>query len=88
MNLAANLATALAIGFVRVYQWTLRPLLGTQCRFSPSCSDYAIDALRTHGALRGTWLALRRIARCNPWHVGGFDPVPAAPMSREGRTRH
>jgi putative membrane protein insertion efficiency factor len=83
-----NPATALAIGLVRVYQWTLRPLLGTQCRFSPSCSDYAIDALRAHGALRGTWLALRRIARCNPWHVGGFDPVPAAPTSREGRARH
>jgi len=82
-----NLATALAIGFVRVYQWTLRPLLGTQCRFSPSCSDYAVDALRTFGAVRGSWLALRRIARCNPWHAGGFDPVPAATTPSDGRTR-
>ena len=69
--------TALLIGAVRTYQWTLRPLLGTQCRFHPSCSTYAVEALRTHGALRGSWLSVTRILRCNPWLRGGYDPVPA-----------
>jgi putative membrane protein insertion efficiency factor len=64
------------IALVRLYQWTLRPLLGGQCRFAPSCSDYAVQALRTHGAFGGAWLAGGRIMRCNPWHPGGYDPVP------------
>lgn len=65
---------------VRMYQWVLRPLLapglGANCRFSPSCSDYALEALRVHGALRGTGLAARRVLRCNPWCACGHDPVP------------
>jgi uncharacterized protein len=61
---------------VRLYQLTLRGAIGSHCRFEPSCSHYAIEALRTHGALRGTALATQRILRCNPWHAGGFDPVP------------
>ena len=61
---------------VRVYQWTLRPFIGAHCRFEPSCSHYAIDALRTHGPIRGTGLATIRVFRCNPWTEGGFDPVP------------
>ena len=69
-------ATAIAVGAVRAYQWTLRPLVGGQCRFWPSCSDYAIEALRCHGVARGGALASRRILRCNPWHPGGIDPVP------------
>lgn len=74
---------ALALrGVVLAYQWTLRPVLGCNCRFHPSCSDYALAALGTHGALRGTWLAGRRILRCNPWHPGGDDPVPAAPIAQ------
>lgn len=64
------------IGAVRAYQWTIRPLIGANCRFHPSCSDYAVDALRRHGALHGSALAARRILRCNPWNEGGFDPVP------------
>jgi putative membrane protein insertion efficiency factor len=71
-----SLAAHAAIGAVRVYQWTIRPLIGASCRFFPSCSDYAIEAIRGHGALRGGWLAVRRIVRCNPWHAGGYDPVP------------
>ncbi len=63
---------------VRVYQWVFRPVIGTTCRFAPSCSDYALEALRTHGALRGSWLAARRLLRCNPWFAGGHDPVPPA----------
>jgi uncharacterized protein len=55
---------------------TLSPLLGPSCRFLPTCSEYALDALRAHGALRGTWLALRRFCRCHPWGGFGHDPVP------------
>jgi uncharacterized protein len=65
-----------AIGAVTAYQWTIRPVIGAHCRFWPSCSDYAIDALRRHGAVRGGALAARRVLRCNPWHEGGWDPVP------------
>jgi hypothetical protein len=68
----------LGVGAVRAYQWSIRPLLGCNCRFFPSCSEYAIDALRTHGAARGAALSARRILRCHPWHKGGFDPVPPA----------
>ncbi len=63
-------------GAVHTYRWTLRPLLGMQCRFEPSCSSYALDALATHGAARGAWLAAGRVLRCNPWCEGGHDPVP------------
>jgi uncharacterized protein len=62
--------------FVRGYQLFLSPLLPPSCRYTPSCSAYAIEALQRHGALRGGWLALRRIARCHPFRPGGFDPVP------------
>jgi putative membrane protein insertion efficiency factor len=66
----------LLLGVLRAYQYTLRPLLGANCRFYPSCSDYAREAIDRHGAARGSWLAARRIARCHPYHAGGFDPVP------------
>lgn len=62
---------------IRLYQYTLSPLLGPCCRFYPSCSQYAIEAVERHGAMRGMWLALWRIARCHPLHPGGVDPVPA-----------
>ena len=76
-------AAAVLAGAVRTYQWTLRPIIGAQCRFEPSCSHYAIEALATLGALRGSALAARRVLRCNPWHEGGFDPVPPADPSHE-----
>jgi putative membrane protein insertion efficiency factor len=61
---------------VRLYQVALSPLLGGSCRYFPSCSAYAIEALERHGAARGSWLAIRRIGRCHPFRPGGFDPVP------------
>jgi uncharacterized protein len=64
------------IAFVRLYQVGLSPLLPASCRYYPSCSAYAITALEKHGAVRGAWLAVRRIARCHPFHPGGYDPVP------------
>jgi len=63
-------------GGITAYQWTLRPVLGAQCRFVPSCSDYAKEAIATHGAVKGAGLAAWRILRCNPWCAGGHDPVP------------
>jgi uncharacterized protein len=62
--------------FIRAYQLVLSPLIGPSCRFYPSCSQYGIEAIDTHGSLRGTWLTIKRISRCHPWHEGGFDPVP------------
>jgi putative membrane protein insertion efficiency factor len=61
---------------IRAYQYTLRPLLGAHCRFYPSCSEYALEAVDKHGVIRGLGLAFRRIARCHPYHPGGYDPVP------------
>jgi len=61
---------------IRGYQYLFRPLLGANCRFYPSCSDYALEAIQKHGAWRGMWLAARRISRCHPYHPGGYDPVP------------
>jgi len=63
---------------VRAYQATLAPLLGGACKFHPSCSHYAVEALERHGAARGSWLALRRLLRCRPFAAGGYDPVPFA----------
>ena len=66
----------LLIGLIDGYKLLLSPLLGNHCRFHPSCSSYARQAIEEHGALRGSWLALCRIGRCHPWHEGGLDPVP------------
>ncbi len=61
---------------IRLYQWCLSPLLGANCRYEPSCSHYALEALEAHGAVRGAWFAVRRICRCHPWGGAGWDPVP------------
>ncbi len=67
---------AVLIAFIRVYQLFFSPLLGNHCRFYPSCSQYAREAVERYGVIRGVWLAIRRVLRCHPWHPGGFDPVP------------
>jgi len=76
----------LLIAVVRLYQLTVSSWTPSSCRFTPSCSAYAIEAIEVHGALRGAWLAARRIARCHPWGGLGYDPVPAGRGDRvEGR---
>lgn len=81
-----SVASRIACGVVRGYQLFLRPLLPAACRFEPSCSEYARGALSGHGVIRGGWLTLRRLARCHPFHPGGYDPPPGAlPRPREGR---
>ena len=61
---------------IRIYQTCISPLTPPSCRFTPTCSQYALEALRRHGLLRGSWLTLRRLARCHPWGGSGYDPVP------------
>lgn len=68
--------TRALVALIAAYRYAVSPLLGRSCRFHPSCSEYAQEALERHGALRGSWLALRRVGRCHPWHPGGYDPVP------------
>jgi len=80
---AGRLAAEVLILPVRFYQKFISPLLGNRCRFAPSCSRYAVDALRVHGVLRGTMLAVWRILRCNPLGRSGYDPVPP-PKTRGG----
>lgn len=75
----------LALFLIKAYQWLLSPVLGNNCRYHPTCSEYAAEAIRTHGAARGTWLALRRIGRCHPWGGSGYDPVPPAQAHHEPR---
>ena len=68
----------LLLVFLAGYRRFVSPLLGPHCRFAPSCSAYAVGAITTHGAVRGSWLTVRRLARCHPFHPGGHDPVPPA----------
>ncbi len=70
-----NLKTIL-MGIIKFYQKAISPLTPPSCRFYPTCSHYGIEAIDKHGALKGSWLAVRRISKCHPFHAGGFDPVP------------
>ncbi len=73
---AARVAAVPFVGLIRLYQLAISPWLGSNCRFQPTCSAYAIEAFERHGVLRGGWLTLRRIGRCHPWGGSGYDPVP------------
>jgi uncharacterized protein len=71
-----NVAGMLIRGLIRGYQLLISPVLPPSCRFTPSCSAYAMEAVARHGAMAGSWLAVRRVCRCHPWNEGGYDPVP------------
>ena len=68
--------TKLLIGLIRLYQITLSPWLGGACRYTPTCSNYGIEALQKYGAFKGSWLTIKRVISCNPWGGSGYDPVP------------
>lgn len=72
INLPANIMILL----IRVYQYTLSPFIGRNCRYTPTCSNYGIEAIKKYGAIKGGWLTIKRIASCNPWGGSGYDPVP------------
>jgi hypothetical protein len=67
---------ALLLVLVKAYRYAISPLLGSNCRYHPCCSEYAVEAIERYGAGKGLWLAMKRIGRCHPWSAGGFDPVP------------
>lgn len=71
-----RLVARAALGGIRIYQKLVSPFLGANCRYQPTCSSYAAEAVERFGAGKGSWLALRRIGRCHPWRAGGYDPVP------------
>jgi putative membrane protein insertion efficiency factor len=73
----------LLIGLLKLYRLVISPLYGNVCRYYPSCSAYALRAVSVHGAVKGSWLAARRLARCHPWAAGGYDPVPGTPEFAE-----
>jgi putative membrane protein insertion efficiency factor len=71
----------LMIGFIKAWRFAISPLYGQVCRYHPSCSAYALEAVTVHGSVRGGWLSFRRVARCHPWAAGGYDPVPPGSAS-------
>ncbi|MET3961937.1 putative membrane protein insertion efficiency factor [Marmoricola sp. OAE513] len=72
---------AVLIGLLKVYRFAISPLYGQVCRYHPTCSAYALEAVTEHGGIKGSWLAVRRVGRCHPWAAGGYDPVPAKKVS-------
>ncbi len=76
MKTIAKLPANLMILLIRVYQYTLSPFIGRNCRYTPTCSNYGIEAIKKYGAVKGGWLTLKRILSCNPWGGSGYDPVP------------
>lgn len=83
MKLVSYLLVLLLKGLILIWQWVLSPVLGANCRYQPSCSHYAAEALSRHGPIRGSWLTARRILSCNPWGGAGYDPVPDIPAAHD-----
>ncbi|MBU2897592.1 membrane protein insertion efficiency factor YidD [Vibrio hepatarius] len=77
--------TRVAIGLVRLYQGLISPLIGPRCRFTPTCSTYTVEALKSHGFVKGCWLSSKRLLKCHPLNTGGFDPVP--PLQKQDRDK-
>ena len=71
-----KIISKILIGFIKFYQYSISPLIGVNCRYSPTCSHYSVDAIKKHGPLKGGWLSLKRFISCNPWGGDGYDPVP------------
>lgn len=76
MKTLRDIAIAPFVVLIRFYQYVISPMIGPKCRYTPTCSSYGIEALRTHGAVKGLWLTAKRVARCHPWGGSGYDPVP------------
>ena len=76
IKILAQIPVNVLAGLIRTYQLVISPVLAGSCRYQPTCSQYALDAIDLHGPFKGSWLAVRRIARCHPWGSSGFDPVP------------
>lgn len=76
LKFITKLPANILILLIRIYQYTLSPLIGRNCRYTPTCSNYGIQAIRKYGAIKGGWLTIKRIASCNPWGGSGYDPVP------------
>jgi uncharacterized protein len=83
-----NPAKSGIIGFLKLYRTFISPIYGQVCRFYPTCSAHALEAVERHGAVRGSWLAARRLARCHPWNPGGYDPVPPTDVDQCGDVVH
>lgn len=75
----------LLAALLRAYRLVISPLYGDVCKFYPTCSAYALDAVQTHGAMKGSWLSVRRLVRCHPWSLGGYDPVPGTESAKVHR---
>lgn len=80
-----NPVRSVLIGLLKAYRFAISPLYGQVCRYHPSCSAYALEAVTVHGSIKGTWLAARRVGRCHPWAAGGYDPVPAKKSAGAGK---
>ncbi|MBM3439590.1 MAG: membrane protein insertion efficiency factor YidD [Bacteroidetes bacterium] len=76
MKTLRDISIAPFVVLIRFYQYVISPMIGPKCRYTPTCSSYGIEALRTHGAVKGLWLTAKRVARCHPWGGSGYDPVP------------
>ena len=76
LNFIIKLPANILILLIKIYQYTLSPFIGRNCRYTPTCSNYGIEAIRKYGAIKGGWLTIKRVVSCNPWGGSGYDPVP------------